>query len=119
MPPKPWEEHARRWLCVEDLAPPHAVGQRDMAKMVVLEGAEYWACVRMEWAVLAWVVVTASRLVWQRSRGPACYGVLRDHLRFLGPIHRMRRCSAESIPQAPAVFVEVMKNNEILIETQK
>ena len=46
--PQPWEEHAQRWLRVEDLAPTHAVGQADMGKMVVLEGAGYWACVRVE-----------------------------------------------------------------------
>ena len=33
---------------VEDVAPTHALGQADMGQMVVLEGAGYWACVRVE-----------------------------------------------------------------------
>ena len=63
--PQPWEEHAQRWLRVEDLAPTHAVGQADMGKLVVLEGAEYWACVWVEKGGLDWIMVTASRLVRQ------------------------------------------------------
>ena len=54
-------------------------------------------------------MVTASRAVQQRSKGPACYGVLQDHLRFLCPVHRACRCPPKNIPQAKAVFVEVMK----------
>ena len=41
---------------MEDLAPTHAVGQADMGKLVVLEGAEYWA----------------FRAVGKRGRGMDC-----------------------------------------------
>ena len=62
---------------------------------------------------LDWIMVTASRLVRQRSRGPACYGVLRDRLRFLGPVQQARRCTPEDILQAPAVLVKVVKKPPI------
>ena len=107
--PQPWEESARRWLHVEDLPPNHAVGQADMGKLVVLEGAEYWACVRVDTGALEWIIVTASRLRTQQSRGLACYGVLKECLRFLGPVCRAHRCTPGDIPQAPAVFVEVVQ----------
>ena len=80
--PQPWEESARRWLHVEDLPPTHAVGQADTGKLVVLEGAEYLACIRVDKGGLEWIFVTASRLRRQQSRGPACYGILRECLRF-------------------------------------
>ena len=67
---QPWEEHARRWLHVEGVPPTHTVGMADMAKLVVLEGAEYRARVRVEAGGLEWVVVTASRL----RRQPAVHG---------------------------------------------
>ena len=111
--PQPWEGLARRWLRVEDLAPIHGVGQADMGKMVVLEGAEYWACVCVEHGGPDWILVTASRLLRQGSRGPTCYGVPRDHLWSLGPMHRARRCLPESIPTTPPVFVEVMKEPRV------
>ena len=34
------------------------------------------------------IVVTTDRLVLQRSKGSACYKVLRDHLRFRGLVRR-------------------------------
>ena len=43
--PKPWEESPKRWLQVEGVPPTHTVGMADMGKLMVLEGAEYWACV--------------------------------------------------------------------------
>ena len=46
--PQPWEENARRWLHVENVPPTHAMGEADMGKLVVLEGAEYWVCVRVD-----------------------------------------------------------------------
>ena len=46
--PQPWEENAKRWLNVEGVPPTHTVGKADMGKLVVFEGAEYWACVRVE-----------------------------------------------------------------------
>ena len=60
--PQPWEESAKRWLHVESVPPTHTVGMADMGRLVVLEGAEYWACVRVEAGGLEWVVVTACRL---------------------------------------------------------
>ena len=87
----------------------HAVGMADMERLVVLEGAEYWACVRVETGGLEWVVVTACRLRRQQSRGPACYRVCRECLSGLGPVRRAHRCTAEDIPPAPAVFVEVTR----------
>ena len=39
--PQPWEQSAQGWLCVEDVTPTRAVGQADMGKLVVFEGAEY------------------------------------------------------------------------------
>ena len=60
--PQPWEESAKRWLRVESLPPTHTVGVANMGRLVVLEGAEYWACVRVETGGLEWVVVTACRL---------------------------------------------------------
>ena len=100
--PQPCEESAKRWLRVESVPPTHAVGVADMGRLVVLEGAEYWACVRVETGGLEWVVVTASRLRRQQSR-------LRECLRELGPVRRAHRCTAEDIPRAPAVFVEVTR----------
>ena len=107
--PQPWEESAKRWLRVESVPPTHTVGVADMGRLVVLEGAEYWACVRVETGGLEWVVVTACRLRRQQSRGPACYRVFRECLRELGPVRRAHRCTAEDIPPAPAVFVEVTR----------
>ena len=107
--PQPWEESAKRWLQVESVPPTHTVGMADMGKLVVLEGAEYWVCVRVEAGGLEWVVVTACRLKRQQSRGPACYRVFRECLRELGPVRRAHRCTAGDIPQAPAVFVEVTR----------
>ena len=107
--PKPWEESAKRWLRVESVPSTHAVGMADMGLLVVLEGEEYWARVGVETGGLEWVVVTACRLRRQQSRGPACYGVFRECLRGLGPVRRAHRCTAEDIPPAPAVFVEVTR----------
>ena len=107
--PRLWEESAKPWLQVESVPPTHTVGMADMGKLVVLEGAEYWACVRVEARGLEWVVVTASRLKRQQSRGPACYRVFRECLKELGPVRRAHRCTAEDIRQAPAAFVEVTR----------
>ena len=87
----------------------HTVGVADMGRLVVLEGAEYWACDRVETGGLEWVVVTACRLRRQQSRVPACYRVFRECLRELGPVRRAHRCTAEDILPAPAVFVEVTR----------
>ena len=107
--PQPWEESTKRWLRVESVPSTHTVGVADMGRLVVLEGAEYWACVRVEAGGLEWVVVTACRLRRQQSRGPACYRVFRECLRELGPVRRAHRCTAEDILPAPAVFVEVTR----------
>ena len=107
--PQPWEESAKRWLRVESVPSTHAVGMADMGRLVVLEGAEYWACARVETGGLEWVVVTACRLRRQQSRGPACYRVFRECLSGLGLVRRAHRCTAEDIPPAPAVFVEVTR----------
>ena len=107
--PQPWEESAKRWLRVESVPPTHMVGVADMGRLVVFEGAEYWSCVRVETGGLEWVVITACRLRRQQSRGPACYRVFRECLRELGPVRRAHRCTAEDIPPAPAVFVEVTR----------
>ena len=107
--PQPWEESAKRWLRVESVPPTHTVGVADMGRLVVLEGAEYWACVRVEPGGLEWDVVTACRLRRQQSRGPACYRVFRECLSELGPVRRAHRCTAEDIPPALAVFVEVTR----------
>ena len=107
--PQRWEESARRSLHVEDLPLNHTVGQADMGKLVVLEGAEYWACVRVDKRGLEWIIVTVSKLKTQQSRGPAFYGVPRECLRFMGPVCRTYRCTPRKILQAPAVFVEVMQ----------
>ena len=58
-------------------------------------------------------MVTAHKLVRQQSRGSACYGVLRDHLWFLGRARRARGCSPGSIPTALVVFVEMTKEPRI------
>ena len=81
----------------------------DMGKLVVLEGAEYWVCVRVEAGGLEWVVVTACRLNRRQSRGPACYRVFWECLRELGPVRRAHRCTAGDVPQAPAVFVRATR----------
>ena len=94
---------------MEGVPPTHTVGMADMGKLVVLEGAEYWACVRVEAGGLEWVVVTACRLKRQQSRGPACYRVFKECLRSLGPVRRAHRCTTGDIPQAAAVFVEVTR----------
>ena len=107
--PQPWEESAKRWLRVKSVPSTRAVGMADMGRLVVLEGAEYWACVRVETRGLEWVVVTACRLRRQQSRGPACYRVFRECHSGLGPVRRAHRCTAEDIPPAPAVFVEVTR----------
>ena len=59
--PQPWEESAKRWLRVESVPPTHTVGVADMGKLVVLERAEYWACV--------WVFCTERRLLWLARPG--------------------------------------------------
>ena len=105
--PQPWEESAKRWLRVESVPPTHTVGVADMVRLVVLDGAEYWACVRVETGGLEWVVVTACRLRRQQSSCPACYRVSRECLRELGPVRRAHRCTAEDILPAPAVFPQV------------
>ena len=105
--PLPWEENARRWLHLESVPPTHTVGEADTGKLVVLEGAEYWVCIRASKGDLEWVVVPASRLRRQQSRGPACYRVLGECLRSLGPVCRAYRCRTGDVPQAPAVFLEV------------
>ena len=107
--PQPWEESAKRWLHVEVVPPTHTVGMADMGMLEVLEGAEYWACVRVEAGGLEWVVVAAFRLRRQQSRGPACYRVFKECLRSLGPVRKAHRCTAGNIPQAPAVCVEVTR----------
>ena len=107
--PQPWEESTKRWLRVESVPPTHTVGVADMGRLVVLEGAEYWACVRVETGGLEWLIVTACRLRRQQSRGPACYPVFRECLRELQPVRRAHRCTAEDIAPAPAVFVEVRR----------
>ena len=84
--PQPWEESAKRWLRVESVPPTHTVVMADMGRLVVLEGAEYWACVRIETGGPEWVVVTACRLRRQQSRAPACYRVFWECLRELGPV---------------------------------
>ena len=61
----------------------------------------------MEW------IVTASRLMRQQSRAPACHGVLRDCLMVLGLVCRACWCTPADIPQAPVVFVELMKKPRI------
>ena len=111
--PQPSEESAKRWLRVESVPSTHTVGVADMGRLVVLEGAEYWACVRVEPEGLEWVVVTACRLRRQQSRGPACYRVFRECLREPGPVRRAHKCTAEDIPPAPAVFVEVTRRPAI------
>ena len=65
--PQPWEKSAKRWLRMESVPSTHTVGVADMGRLVVLEGEEYWACVRVETGGLEWVVVTACRL---RSSSP-------------------------------------------------
>ena len=59
-------------------------------------------------------MVTADRQVRQHSKGFARCGVLRDHLRFVGPVHLAERCSPNDIPPAPVVFVEVTAEPRIL-----
>ena len=107
--PQPLEESAKRWLRVETVPPTHTLGVADMGRLVELEGAEYWACVRVETGGLEWVVVTACRLRRQQSRGPASYRVFWECLRELEPVHRAHRCTIEDILPAPAVFVEVTR----------
>ena len=107
--PQPCEENAKPWLHVEGVPPTHTVGMADMGKLVVLEGSEYWACVRVEAGGLEWVVVTACQLRRQQSRGPACYRVFKECLRSLGPMRRAHRCTTGDVPQAPAVFMEVTR----------
>ena len=107
--PQPWEESAKRWLQVESVPPTHTVGMADMGNLVVLEGAECWACLRVDIGGLEWVVVTACRLRGQQSRGPACYTVSRECLRALGPVRRTHRCTNGDIPQAAAVFLELTR----------
>ena len=105
--PEPWEENTKRWLRLESVPSTRTVGVADMGRLVMLEGAGYWTCVRVETGGLEWVVVAACRLGRQQSRGPACYRVFRECLRELGPVRRAHRCTAEDIPPAPAVFVKV------------
>ena len=112
----PWETNARRWLHVEGVPPTHTVGKADMGKLVVLEGAEYWVCVRVDTGGLECVVVTASRLRRQQSKGPASYRVLRECLRSVGPVCRAYRCTTGDVPQAPAVFVEVTQPPRVQVE---
>ena len=107
--PQSWEESAKRWLQVESEPPTHTVGMADMGRLVVLEGAEYCSCVRVEAGGLEWVAVTGCRLRRQQSRGRACYRVFRECHRELGPVRRAHRCTSGDIPQAPACFVEVRR----------
>ena len=109
-----WEENGRQWLHVEDLPPTHMVGEADMGKLVVLEGAKYWVCVRLDNGGLECAVVTASRLRRQQSRGPAYYRVLRECLQSLGPVCRAYRYTTGDVPQAAAVFVEVTQPPRVL-----
>ena len=76
--PQLWEECAKRVLQVESVPPTHTVGMADMGRLVVSEGAEYWACVPAEAAGLELVVVTMCRPRRQQSRGTACYRVFRS-----------------------------------------
>ena len=94
---------------MEGVPPTHTAGMADVGKLLVLEGAEYWACVRVEVGGLEWVVITTYRLRRQQSRGPACYRVFTECLRSLGSVCRAHRCTTGDIPQAPAVFVEVTR----------
>ena len=91
------------------MPPTHTVGMADMGQLVMLKGAEYWAYVRVDTGGLEWVVLGASRLRRQQSRGPACYRVLRECLWSLGPVCRAYRCTTGDVPQAPAVFVGVTR----------
>ena len=108
--PQPWEENVRWWLHVEGVPPTHTVGMADMGKLVVLEGAEYWACVWVEAGGLEWVVVTASRLRRHQSRGPACYRVFKECLRSLGPVRKAHRRTTGDVRQVSVVFVEVTRH---------
>ena len=99
--PQPWEENARQWLHVEDVPPTHMVGKADMGKLVVLEGAEYSVCVRVDKGGVEWVVVTASRLRRQQSRGPACYS---PWCAFL-----TQCCSGQIVPTFQAIWPEQKK----------
>ena len=92
---------------MKSVPPTHMVGEADKGKLVVLEEADYWVCIRVSKGCLEWVVVTASRLGGQQPRGPACYRVLRECLRSLCPVCRAYRCTTGDALQAPAVFVEV------------
>ena len=56
---------------------------------------------------LDWIVITADRLLQQQSKWSACFGVLRDHLRFVGLVCWAQRCSPGGIPLAPVVLVKV------------
>ena len=107
--PQPWEESAKRRLRVESVPPTHTAGVAEMRKLVVLEGAECWACVWVESGGVLWVAVTACRLRRQQSRGPVCYRVSRECLRELGPVRRAHRCTAGDIPPARAVFLEITR----------
>ena len=68
--PQPWEEKARRWLQVDGVPPTHALGEADMGKVAVLEGAEYWVVVKVDKGGLEWLVVppTSSRGGSPRAR---------------------------------------------------
>ena len=59
---------------VEDLVPIHVLGHADMRQVGVLEGTEFWACLRVQRGGLDWIVVTAERLVRRQSKGSACFG---------------------------------------------
>ena len=85
----------------------HVVRQADVGPEVVLEGMAFWACVWVEGRCLDWIELNAERLVRQHSLGTTCLGVLQDHLRFVGPVSRARRCSTEGIDTSPVVFLEV------------
>ena len=56
---------------------------------------------------LDWIVITADRLVRQQSKRSAYFGVLQDHLRFVGPVGRAQRCSPRGILPARVAFVEL------------
>ena len=86
--PQPWEECARQWVQLVDLAPTHVVGQGDVGRVVVLEGTGFWACVQVERGCVDCIEVTADRLVRRTSLGTACFNVLRDHMRNMGPVCR-------------------------------
>ena len=105
--PQQWQQDARQWLRLEDLAPTHGVGQADVGRVVVLEGTGFWVCVCVEQGGVDRIHVTEDNLVRRCSLGAASFGVVQDHMRFVGPVHRARRCEPEGIPPGAVVLVAV------------